>query len=110
MKKKDKKQIPKFVGRVLWYDTTTSHDYQHDTLPDPKDRMGKFSDYGIIDLNDPNAIIVEFGIEHLTFDDSKNSDIIKSVRDHTDIPRGKHIIYKVQEHLGGNKWKDIKIT
>jgi hypothetical protein len=105
VKKTTKKSVREFVGRVLWYDTTTSHDYQHDSIPDPKDRMGKFAEYGIINLENPDAIVVKFGIEHLDF----KSMIVKSVRDVTDIPRGKKIIYKVQEHLGGNKWKDVKI-
>jgi len=99
------KQKKEFIGRVLWYDTTTHHDYQYEQTKNAVDRMGKFIEIGLIDVTDPDAIIVKFGIEVL---DLKTL-LVKGIRDHTDVPRGKKIIYKVQEHLGGDKWRDIKV-
>ena len=98
-KRAPQKSPKEFFGRVLWYDITTHHDYQHDTILDPKDRMGKFEDYGLIDLSDPDVVVIKFGIEKL----DQEFKITKAVRDHTDIPRGKRVIWKIQEHLGGDK-------
>jgi hypothetical protein len=100
-----KKQKTEFFGRVLWYDITTHHDYQHDTISDPKDRMGKFADYGVINISHPDVIVIKFGVEYL----DQKFEIVKTVRDHTDVPRGKRVIWKVQEHLGNDNWRDVKV-
>jgi len=93
-----------FIGRVFWRDPTASYDYQHTKFKKATDRMGKFVAYGLVNLEDEEAIIVKEDIELLDFDNG----IETGIRGATDIPRGKNIIFRVEEYLGKGKWKIVK--